>query len=89
MEKEEEVDRRRGKKSISKRGKGWTLSAQLEQLKTGQDRKGLLRSHLWCPNDHARFRDKLDYTRLDIIFDIYKRDIAHWHAKNNTTMQSV
>ena len=37
MEKEEEVDRRRGKKSISKRGKGWTLSAQLEQLKTGQD----------------------------------------------------
>ena len=29
--------------------KEWTLSAQLGQLKTGQDRKGLLRSHLWRP----------------------------------------
>ena len=27
------------------------------QLKTGQDRIGLLRSHLWCPNDLARLWD--------------------------------
>ena len=32
--------------------KEWTgmdLPAQLRQLKTGQDRKGLLQIHLWCP----------------------------------------
>ena len=27
----------------------WILPAQLGQLKTGQDKKGLLRIHLWCP----------------------------------------
>ena len=31
---------------ISKRGQEWTLPAQLGQLKTGQDGKGLLRIHL-------------------------------------------
>ena len=46
MEKEEEVDRKRGRKTVSQSGKGWTLPAQLGQLKTGQDGKGLLRSHL-------------------------------------------
>ena len=46
MEKEGEVDRRKGEKTILKSGQGWTLPAQLRQLKTGQDRKGLLRSHL-------------------------------------------
>ena len=30
---------------------GWTLPAQLEQLKTEQDGKGLLLSHLWCLNN--------------------------------------
>ena len=42
MEKEEEVDRRRGGKTTSKSGQGWILPAQLGQLKTGQDGKGLL-----------------------------------------------
>ena len=37
MEKEEEVDRRRGRKTISKRRQEWTFPAQLEQLRTGQD----------------------------------------------------
>ena len=32
-------------------GQKWTLPAQLGQLKTGQDGKGLLRIHLWCPDD--------------------------------------
>ena len=45
MEKEE-VDRRRGGKTVSKSEQGWTLPAQLGQLKTEQDGKGLLRSHL-------------------------------------------
>ena len=52
--------RRRGGKNISERGQEWTLPAQLGQLKTGQDGKGLLRSHLWCPNDHARLWYGLD-----------------------------
>ena len=58
--KEKAVDRRRGGKTISKSGQEWTLPAQLGQLKTGQDEKGLLRSHLWCPNDHRRIWDRLD-----------------------------
>ena len=40
-------DRRRDGKTISKSGQVWTLPAQLGQLKTGQDAKGLLRIHLW------------------------------------------
>ena len=32
----EEADRRRGGKTVSKNGQGWTLSTQLGQLKTGR-----------------------------------------------------
>ena len=32
--------------------------AQVGQLKTGLDGKGMFRSHLWCPNDHARLWDR-------------------------------
>ena len=39
MEKEEEVERRRGGKTIFKSGQEWTLPPQLGQLKTGQDRE--------------------------------------------------
>ena len=39
---EQNVDRRRGGKTILKNGQGWTLPAQPEQLKTGQDGKRLL-----------------------------------------------
>ena len=60
MEEEEEEDRRRGGKTISKSGQGWTLPAQLGQLKTGQDGKGLLRSHRLCPNDLEMSWDRLD-----------------------------
>ena len=37
-----------------------TLPAQLGQLKTGQDRKGLLRIHLWCPDDLPRLWDRIE-----------------------------
>ena len=60
MEIEEKVERRRGGKTISKSVQKWTLLAQLRQLKTGQDGKGLLRSHLWCPNDLTRLWDRLE-----------------------------
>ena len=46
MEKKEEVDKRRGGKTLLESGQGWTLSAQLEQQKIGQDGNGLLRSYL-------------------------------------------
>ena len=59
MKEEEEVDRRSGK-TIVKSGKLWALPAQLGQLKTGQDGKGLLRSHLWCPKCLTRLWDRLD-----------------------------
>ena len=50
--------RKRGRqkrwKTISKSGQEWNLPAQLGQLKTGQDGKGLLRIHLWCPDNLLR-----------------------------------
>ena len=52
--KKKEAGRRRGGKTISKSGQEWTLPAQLGQLKTGQDRKGLLRIHLWCPDEISK-----------------------------------
>ena len=55
-----EADRRRGGKTISKSGQEWTLPAQLGQLKTGQDGKGLLRIHLWCPDDLPRLWDRIE-----------------------------
>ena len=53
MEKAEEVIRGRGGKTILKSGQEWNLSAQKGQLKTGQEGKGLLQSHLWCSNNLA------------------------------------
>ena len=58
MEKEE-VDKRRGGKTMLKSGQEWTLAAQLGQLKIGQEEK-VLRSHLWCSNNHTRLWDRLD-----------------------------
>ena len=54
------ADRRRGGKTISKSGQEWTLPAQLGQLKTGQDGKGLLRINLWCPDDLPRLWDRIE-----------------------------
>ena len=56
--------------TISKSGQEWALPAQLGQLKTGQDGKGLLRIHLWCPDDLPRLWDRLeriDFPRFQII----------------------
>ena len=47
-------------KTISKSGQEWTLPAHLGQLKTGQDGKGLLRIHLWCPDDLIRLWDRIE-----------------------------
>ena len=52
------TDRKSGK-TISKSGQEWTLPAQLGQLKTGYGRKGLLRIHLWCPDDHPWLWDRI------------------------------
>ena len=38
----------------------WSLPAPLGQLKTGQDEKVLLQTHLWCPNDLPRLWDRID-----------------------------
>ena len=38
----------------------WTLPAQLGQLKTDQDGKGLLQIHLWCPDDLPRLWDGIE-----------------------------
>ena len=56
----EKGKRKRGrqKKRWEDNIKEWT--AQLEQLKTGQDGKGLLRIHLWCPDDLLRLWDRIE-----------------------------
>ena len=46
--------RRRDGKIISKNGQEWALPSQLRQLKTRQDGKGMLRIHLWFPDDLPR-----------------------------------
>ena len=51
--------KKRGK-TISKSGQEWTLPAQLGQLKTGQDRKGLLGIYLWCPDELPGFWDRIE-----------------------------
>ena len=51
---------KKGGKTISKSGQEWTLPAQLGQLKTGQDGKGLLRIHLWCPDDLPRLWNRIE-----------------------------
>ena len=45
---------------MSKSGQEWILPAQLGQLKTGQDGKGLLQFHLWCPDDLPRLWDRIE-----------------------------
>ena len=55
---------------MSKSGQEWTLLAQLGQLKTEQDGNGLLRIHLWCPDDLPRLWD-----RIENIF--CKKDCLH------------
>ena len=44
----------------AKSGQEWTLPSQLGQLKTGQNGKGLLRIHLWCPDDLPRLWDRIE-----------------------------
>ena len=39
---------------------GMDFAAQLGQQITGQNGKGLLRIHLWCPDDLPRLWDKIE-----------------------------
>ena len=39
---------------------GLCQPAQLGQLKTGQDGKGLLQIHLWCPDGLTRLWDRIE-----------------------------
>ena len=47
--------------NIKKSGHEWTSAADLGQLKTGQDGKGVLRNHLWCPDDLPSLWDTMEY----------------------------
>ena len=44
-----------------KEWKEWTSPAQVGQLETGQDGKGLLRIHLWCPDDLPRLWNRIEF----------------------------
>ena len=74
--KEKEANRRRGGKTLSKSGQEWTLPAQLGQLKTGQDGKGLLQIHLWCPDDLPRLWDRIEnrYIPIALLKKVCRQD---------------
>ena len=53
------ADSRRGGKTI----KDWTgmdFASSTRAAKIGQDGKGLLRIHLWCPDDLPRLWDRIE-----------------------------
>ena len=58
--KEKDADRRRGGKAILESGLEWTFPAQLGQLRTGQDGRGLLRIRLLCPDDLPRLWGRIE-----------------------------
>ena len=90
--KEKEADRRRGWKTISKSGQEWTLP---------QDGKGLLRIHLWCPDDLPRLWDRIvknknGYLQLTLTspFNVFrlltfKRLISLFGDLNTTSMSDM
>ena len=49
---------------ILQSGQKRALPAQLGQQKTGQGGKRLLRTHLWCPDDHSRLWNRIEIYRL-------------------------
>ena len=58
-------ERKRKRKTEEKVGRKqrseqeWTLPAQLGRLQTGLYEKGLMRTHLWCPDDLPRLWDRI------------------------------
>ena len=48
------------KQTVEEMGRHFPSPVQLGQLKIGQCGKGLLRSHLWCPNDLARLWNRVE-----------------------------
>ena len=48
------------------------MPAKLGQLKTGQDGKGLLRIHLWCPDDLPRLWDRIE--KIDSLETVERYD---------------
>ena len=65
-----EADRRKGGKTISKSGQECTLPAQLRQVKTGQDGKGLLQIHLWYPGDLPRLWDRIELNKFKLELNL-------------------
>ena len=41
------------------------FASSTRAAETGQDGKGLLRIHLWCPYDLPRLWDRIDYNRIE------------------------
>ena len=50
---------------MSKSGQEWTLPAQLGQLNTGQDGKGLLQIHLCAPTTFQGYGIEIEAKSLD------------------------
>ena len=81
--KKKEADRRRDGKTISKSGQEWTLPAQLGQLKTGQDGKGLLRIHLCRPDDLPRLWDRIHMNKI-MKKNLYKIGVQSSFSETNS-----
>ena len=60
--------------TILKSEQEWTMAAQLGQLKTGQDGKGLLQSHLWCTDELPRLWDRIENRKIaeeHVVFNLF------------------
>ena len=49
---------------------GMDFASSTRKLKTGQDGKGLLRIHLWCPDDLPRLWNGIE-NRIDLLSNCY------------------
>ena len=78
--------RGRQKKRWEDNNKEWTgmdfASSTRAALKTGQDGKGLLQIHLWCPDDLPRLWDRIEYIYIYIyvlipsFIIVYERNVT-------------
>ena len=62
---------RKEKESNFQEWTGIDFAISTGQLETGQGGKGMLRSHLWCPDDLPRVWDRIELNRWMFSYLLY------------------
>ena len=66
MKKKRDRQKKRWEDNI-KEWTGMDFASSTRALKTGQDGKGLLPTHLWCPDDLPRLWDRIETQKLPCV----------------------